>query len=146
MSITQIGDQVQIHYTGRFEDGTVFASSEGREPLEFQAGGDEVIPGLSQAVVGMELGESKTVEVEPENAYGPWKPGLDHRVPREMLPEEAELGDPLRAQVGDNTMVVWITELGDDFAVLDANHPLAGRTLIFDIEVVSLNAQEGGLT
>ncbi|MDD3580454.1 MAG: peptidylprolyl isomerase [Desulfobacca sp.] len=139
MDITKIGDRVQIHYTGRFEDETVFDSSQGHEPLEFTAGSDEVIPGVSQAVVGMKLGESKTIEIAAENAYGPRLPNLEQRVPRNMVPPEATVGDPLQARIGEQNYVVWVTDLGDDYAVLDGNHPLAGRNLIFDIELVSIS-------
>ncbi|MFP3867201.1 MAG: peptidylprolyl isomerase [Desulfobacteraceae bacterium] len=141
MNTTKIGDRVQIHYTGRFDDDTVFDTSEGQEPLEFTAGSNEVIPGVSQGVVGMKPGDSKTIEVAAEEAYGPRQPGLEQRVPREMIPPEASVGDPLQAKVGEQTYVVWVTEVGDDFAVLDGNHPLAGRNLIFDIELVSVSPE-----
>ncbi|MBW1917278.1 MAG: peptidylprolyl isomerase [Deltaproteobacteria bacterium] len=142
MNITKIGDRVQIHYTGRFDDDTVFDSSQGQDPLEFIAGSNEVIPGVSQAVVGMKPGESKTIEIAAEEAYGPRQPGLEQRVPRNLIPPEASVGDPLQARVGEQTYVVWVMEVGDDFAVLDGNHPLAGRNLIFDIELVSVTDGE----
>lgn len=142
MAITKPGDQVQIHYTGRLGDGTVFDSSQGRDPLEFKAGGDEVIPGVSHAVVGMQPGESKTVVIEAENAYGPRRAGLEKRVSRSIVPEEAQIGDPLQAKVEDQNIVLWVTELGEDFAVLDINHPLAGHTLTFDIELVGVQSTE----
>jgi len=143
MGKTKSGDRVRIHYTGRLDDGSVFDSSEGREPLEFTAGGDEVIAGMSQAVLGMAEGETKTIRLAAEEAYGPRQPELAQRVPREMLPDEVEVGQPLQAQTEDQTIVVWVAELGDDFAVVDANHPLAGRDLTFDIEMVSVQAAEG---
>jgi peptidylprolyl isomerase len=143
MAVTKEGDRVQIHYTGRLEDGTVFDSSQGRDPLEFTAGGDEVIRGVDQAVLGMKQGESKTVEVSPEEGYGDRKDGLEQRVPRNILPEGVNTGDRLQAKVGEKAIMVWVMELGDEFAVLDANHPLAGRNLSFDIELISLESKEG---
>ena len=143
MSVAKLGDRVQIHYTGRLEDGTVFDSSEGRAPLEFTAGGQEVIPGVAQAVVGMQQGESKTVVVSPGEAYGVRAPGLEQRIPRTLLPEEVQVGDRLQAKVGEQVILVWVKELGEEFGVIDANHPLAGQTLTFDIELVSVELKEG---
>lgn len=138
MTAIKKGDRVKIHYTGRLENGSVFESSHGRTPLEFTAGSNEVIQGLSQAVLGMQPGESKTVEIPAEDAFGPHQPGLAQRVPRHMVPEQVNIGDPLQARSGDQTFVVWVKDLGDDFAILDANHPLAGQKLTFDIEMVSV--------
>ena len=143
MAEVKLGDRVNIHYTGRLEDGTVFDSSKDREPLEFVAGGDEVIPGVSNAVVGMNPGDAKTVELTPEMGYGQRQEGLEQRVERNMLPPEVKVGDPLQATVGDHKIVVWVLEIGDEHAILDANHPLAGYNLVFDIELVSVNPAEG---
>ena len=140
MSEVKSGDMVEIHYTGKFEDGSVFDSSEGREPLKFSAGSAELIPGVSQAVLGMNVGDSKTVSVPPEQGYGQREEGLDRQVPRESLPEQAQVGDPLQAEVGEQMVLFWVMELDDEFAVVDANHPLAGKTLVFDIELVSVGA------
>lgn len=142
MDVAKLGDQVQIHYIGRLEDGTIFDSSHGRDPLKFTAGGSEVILGVSQAVLGMQPGQSKTVTVDPEDAYGQRVPGLEHRVSRSVLPQGAQVGDPLHTDVKGETIVVWIRELGEDFAVLDLNHPLAGHTLTFDIQLVTLEPKE----
>ena len=142
MGITKLGDRVKIHYTGRLEDGTVFDSSQGRDPLEFTAGGNEVLPGVDQAVLGMQPGESKTIVLSAEEAYGARTPGLEKRVPRSMLPDEVQIGDRLQAKVGEKAILVWVTELGEEFAVLDVNHPLAGRGLVFDIELVSFESKE----
>jgi peptidylprolyl isomerase len=138
MAQAQKGDKVKVHYTGKFPDGTVFDSSEGGDPLEFTAGGTELIPGVSNAVVGMEPGQSKTVEIEPSEGYGDRQEGMEQTVPRNMLPAEAKVGDPLQAQAGDQTIVVWVKELDDNEATLDANHPLAGQTLVFDLEMVAV--------
>ncbi len=141
MSATKMGDKVRVHYTGRLEDGAVFDSSQDRAPLEFTAGGGGVIPGLSQAVLGMNPGESKTVEVAAEDAFGPREPALERRVPRSMLPQEVRVGERFSAMIGDSAITVRVTKLGEDFAVVDANHPLAGRTIIFDLELVSVESQ-----
>lgn len=141
MSQAKQGDKVQVHYTGKFEDGTVFDSSQGAEPLEFTAGGTDLIPGVSKAVIGMGPGDTKSVEIPPEEGYGERQDGMEQKVPRNLLPPEAKVGDPLQAQAGDQTIVVWVKELGDEEAVLDANHPLAGRTLLFDLEMVAISAE-----
>ena len=141
MTTTQKGDRVQIHYTGRFEDGQVFDSSEDRNPLEFTVGGPEIIPGVSLAVIGMEVGDKKTVSVPPEEGYGPRYPEQSQRVPRQFLPQEVQVGAALQLQGEDQEepLVVWVTEIDEESAVLDANHPLAGQVLVFDIELVSVN-------
>lgn len=140
--MTQVsqGNLVRVHYTGRFEDGTVFDSSSEGEPLEFVAGSHQVIPGVSNAVVGMAEGEKKTVTIPPEEAYGPHNPRLEQTVSRDQLPEETQEGDQLRAIHGDQEIAVWVRQLDVDTAVIDANHPLAGHTLVFDLEVVSVEA------
>lgn len=143
MAHVNTGDVVQIHYTGRINDGTVFDSSEGRDPLEFTAGSEELIQGLSQAVLGMEQGEKKTVTVPPEEGYGPRRQGLEYRVARSSLPSEVQLGDQLSATAGSQNVLVWVTELTEQSAVVDGNHPLAGHTLTFDIEVVSVQSKQG---
>ena len=129
------GDQVTIHYTGKLTDETVFDSSEGREPLGFTAGSEEIIPGVSNAVIGMAPGEKKTVEIEPDQAYGQPREDLVVKVPTEKLPEEAKEGDMLSD--GQNPVTWVVRERGDQESVLDANHPLAGKTLVFDIELVN---------
>lgn len=132
------GDRVQIHYTGRLTDGTTFDSSEGRDPLEFVAGSEEVIPGLDQAILDMEEGESRTVTVPPEEAYGDRKPGLVQEVDRAQLPDGVTEGAALQAEVNGQRTILWVTELQDESAVVDANHPLAGKTLVFDVELVAV--------
>jgi peptidylprolyl isomerase len=138
MAEAKAGDVVRIHYTGKFEDGTVFDSSQGRDPLEFKAGSPELIPGVSNAVVGMAEGDTKTVTVPPEEAYGPHRPELTSRVSRTELPDDVSLGDQFRVEGSGQDLRVFVSELTDDDALLDANHPLAGRTLVFDIEVVGV--------
>ena len=142
MSQIAQGDVVRIHYTGRFEDGQVFDTSADRDPLEFVAGGPQVIPGVSNAVVGMEEGEKKTVTLSPEDGYGQRNPALEQTIARNQLPEEVNVGDQLRAVQGEQETAVWIRELNDETALIDANHPLAGRALTFEVELVSV-ASEG---
>ena len=141
MAKSQEGDRVQIHYTGKLEDGTVFDTSRDRAPLEFEAGGGEVIPGVSQAVIGMELGETKTVKVPPEKGYGPRSDDQEMRVEKKYLPEGVEVGSALQVenQETGEPFVVWVVDMDDESAVLDANHPLAGQDLFFDIELVGIN-------
>ena len=142
MAQAKQGDRVQVHYTGRLVDGNVFDSSREREPLEFQAGSDELIPGVSNAVVGMSEGDQRTVTVPPEEGYGPRNEEMVQQVPRDVLPAEVEVGDPLRAEAEDQQIEVWVRELTDEHATIDANHPLAGQTLEFDLELVAVLAAE----
>ncbi len=136
------GDVVRIHYTGRLEDGTEFDNSRTRDPLEFVAGGGNVIQGVSQGVIGMSEGETKTVTVPPEEAYGERNPALEQKVAREDLPEGVQEGAQLRAVQGDREIPVWVRKLDDAGAVIDANHPLAGKTLVFDLELVEVGSGE----
>ena len=138
MAQAKEGDRVQIHYTGRLPDGEVFDSSREREPLEFTAGSDELIPGVSSAVIGMEVGATQTVSVPPEAGYGPRNEELMQKVPRDVLPEEVNVGDPLRAESEDGEIQVWVRALTDEYGIVDANHPLAGQTLEFEIEMVAI--------
>jgi len=138
MAQVSAGDVVHVHYTGRFEDGTVFDSSEGGEPLEFVAGGKEIIDGVSSGVVGMALGEKKTVTVPPEHGYGARDPGLSRTVPINALPDGIAVGDRVAANAGEHRVIFWVTSIEGAEATIDANHPLAGRTLVFDLEVAGI--------
>ena len=131
------GDQVEIEYVGKLEDGSIFDSTDGRGAFAFEAGSDGIIPGMSAAVMGMQVGDNKTVEIPPEHAYGPYDEELVLRLPRERIPQDANVGDALSD--GSPGGAVWVvTELTDTESVLDGNHPLAGKTLIFDLTVVSI--------
>jgi peptidylprolyl isomerase len=133
------GDVVRIHYTGRLENGEVFDSSAGREPLEFTVGSRQVIAGFDAGVRDMAVGSKKTIEIEPENAYGDRHEQLIQTVPREglNLEEEPKAGDNLVMQLPDgNQIPVTITDVDESSITLDANHPLAGQKLIFDLERV----------
>jgi peptidylprolyl isomerase len=141
MSQAKQGDSVKVHYTGKLDDGTVFDSSVGREPLDFTVGAGQLIAGFDEAVVGMTVGEKKTVRIAPDQAYGPHNPEMTLQVPRSDLPADIqpELGMQLEAsQEGGHSMVVTVVEITDESVTFDANHPLAGKALTFEIEVVDL--------
>jgi FKBP-type peptidyl-prolyl cis-trans isomerase 2 len=128
---------VRLHYTARFSVGTLLASSVQGDPLDLVAGGDEVIEGLSEAVVGMRAGESKRILVPPEKGFGVRDPALVRRVPLTEMPERVRPGDQLSAEGNGWEMPVWVRSIEQGFAVLDGNHPLAGQSLIFEFEVLS---------
>ncbi len=141
MALAKNGDTVKVHYTGRFEDGTVFDTSADREPLEFTLGERQVIPGFERAVVGMKKGESKTVQIPPDQGYGSHQAHLVFQVGRETLPQELdpEVGQHLELQQPDGqTVVLTITEVSASNVTLDANHPLAGKELTFNLELVEI--------
>lgn len=146
MSQAKSGDTVKIHYTGTLDDGTQFDSSSGRDPLEFQLGGGQVIPGFDTAVTGMSVGESKSVRIEPDEAYGPRHEQLVQQVPRSALPDDLEpqVGMGLQSQSPDGqVMMLTVTAVEDENITVDANHPLAGQVLNFDIELVSIGGDAG---
>ena len=141
MTALKSGDTVAIHYTGTLLDGSTFDSSEGREPLEFEVGSGMIIPGLDRAMPGMEVGEKKIVKIACEDAYGPLNPEMRQAVPREGIPADIplEVGTQLQMQTPDGqAMPVMVVEVDEATVLLDANHPLAGKDLQFDIEVVSI--------
>lgn len=133
------GDTVRVHYTGRLDDGTEFDSSRDDDPLEFKVGAGEVIAGFDDAVRGMAVGETKTVRVTPEDGYGERHEQMVTVIPREgmRLDAEPEEGMTLLMQLPDgNELPVSITEVTDTHVTLDANHPLAGQQLTFDVTLV----------
>jgi FKBP-type peptidyl-prolyl cis-trans isomerase 2 len=143
MAKAKEGDKVKIHYTGKFEDGQVFDSSVDREPLEFTLGQGQVIPGFEKGVVGMEEGEKKEITVAPEEGYGPRYDQNVIEVKKSVFPDDItpEVGRQLQVQAPDgNKMNVVITDVQDETVTLDANHPLAGKTLLFDVELVEIAA------
>ncbi len=134
--IAKDGDTVSIHYTGSLEDKTVFDTSENREPLEFTLGDKNLIAGMTNGVRGMKVGESKTITIPQEQAYGPYNDKLVFEVPTKNLPPGITTGTPLRDPQGNMVMVKEVTE---EKSTLDANHILAGKTLIFDIKLVNIS-------
>ena len=141
MSTAKAGDTVRIHYTGKLEDGTRFDSSEGRDPLEFSLGGGQVIPGFDSAVEGMTVGEKKSVTIQPEEAYGPRHDQLIQDVPRDQLPDDMTpaVGMELQAQNENGQVMRFaVTAVDDTSITVDGNHPLAGKPLNFDIELVAI--------
>jgi len=141
MSEAKSGDTVRINYTGKLTDGTQFDSSEGREPLEFQVGSGQIISGLDREVEGMKVGDKQTVTVPAEEAYGAHDPAKVQQVPRDALPPELEPqeGMQLQAQTPQGGQVaLMITAVGEQEITVDANHPLAGKDLVFDIEMVEI--------
>jgi len=137
------GDRLKLHYTGRTPDGEVFDTSRGGEPFELVAGSSELVAGVSRAVLGMAVGESKTVVVRPDDGYGRPLPGMSRRVPRSLVPPDTAVGDAVEVSMGDGAATLWVKEMNGDVAVLDANHPLAGQTLEFDLEVVEIVSRSG---
>jgi peptidylprolyl isomerase len=135
------GDTVKVHYTGKLEDGTVFDSSVSREPLEFSIGTGSLIPGFEQAVIGMTPGESKTERIEAEQAYGQHREDMVLVVDRQQMPEDMQVGVgqqlQIRQQTGQ-TIPVVVTDVSDSQITLDANHPLAGEDLTFDIQLLEI--------
>lgn len=137
------GDAVKIHYTGKLSDGTIFDTSEGNEPLSFTVGNGEVIPGFEQAVVGMRVGEKKEVTIEVEMAYGDRNDALSQTVARDQLNlgMEPEEGMSIEMHTPDGTIIpLLITEVTESTVTLDANHPLAGQELTFDLELVEIGS------
>jgi len=136
------GSTVKVHYTGRLEDGTVFDTSEGREPFEFTLGRGMVIPGFEKAVKSIEVGQTKTATVPVDEAYGAHRSELVAVVDRSMLPGglKIEVGRRLKMQQANGEWVtVVITDVSEGTITVDANHPLAGKNLIFDIELVEVS-------
>lgn len=136
------GDRVAVHFTGKLQDGTVFDTSREGDPLEFEVGADEVIDGFDRAVRGMEVGESREAELDPEEAYGERDDDLVFEVSRDHLPEgfDPEVGDELTVEIEDGREVPGrVAEVGGETVTLDLNHPLAGRPLIFEVELVDVD-------
>jgi peptidylprolyl isomerase len=133
------GDTVKVHYRGTLQDGTVFDSSEGREPLEFEVGGGQVIPGFDAAVIGLEPGDTVTVTIPAAEAYGEHNEAGLQSFPLSAFPSPPQVGWALElASPTGERVPAMVAEVGDDSAVLDFNHPLAGQDLTFEIELVEI--------
>ena len=141
MQQVKSGDKVKVHYHGRLTSGETFDSSAGREPLEFEVGSGMVIKGFDDGVIGMKVGDKKTINIPAENAYGEKNQEMIINYPKEQFPEGIvlEVGTPLvMSNPSGQQFQVKIAEVKDDTVVLDANHPLAGEELIFDLELVEI--------
>jgi len=130
------GSKVKVHYTGKFENNEVFDSSKEREPIEFVVGEGNLIKGFENAVMGMEPGQNKTVTINAEEGYGERRKDLVQEIEKEKVPENVAVGQNLQANTPGGPINVEVVEVKENTVVLDANHPLAGKNLIFDIEVV----------
>ena len=143
MTQVKAGDTVRIHYTGTLTTGETFDSSDGRDPLEFVVGSGQIIPGLDKAIPGMTIGDKKTVEVPCAEAYGETREEARQAIPRAEIPDHipTEIGTQLQMQAPTGQIVpVTIVEANEAEIVLDANHPLAGKDLVFAIELVGVDA------
>jgi len=141
MAQAKHGDTVKVHYKGKLEDGTVFDSSESREPLEFTIGEGKIIHGFEQAVVGMSPGESKTEKVPSDQAFGPHRDELIHEVDRQQIPADVELKVGKRLQfhhANGRATQALVTDVSESKVTLDANHPLASNDLVFDIQLLEI--------
>ncbi|HBS87749.1 MAG: peptidylprolyl isomerase [Bacteroidetes bacterium GWF2_38_335] len=142
MSKVKLNDTVQVHYTGKLANGEVFDSSEGREPLEFTIGEGSLIPGFEKGVIGMALNEKKTINIPCDEAYGKSMSEMIHTVERAMLPQEIvpEVGMQLVAEGPEGEkQVVIISAVTSTTVSIDYNHPLAGKDLIFEVEVINIS-------
>lgn len=141
MKKVQNGDTVIVNYTGRLEDGTIFDSSlnEGREPLTSTLGQGQLIPGFENGLLEMTIGEIKTIEIEPENAYGEYKEEMITIVGKNQVPETIQVGETLQGNTPQGPIIVKVVEVTSDSVTLDANHPLAGKKLIFDLELIGIS-------
>lgn len=141
MAQAKHGDTVKIHYTGKLQDGTIFDSSKKRHPLQFTIGEGKVIAGFEQAVIGMKTGELKTATIPVDQAYGPRRDEMIITMNRSQLPPEMipQVGQRLEVtQTDDQSFLATVTEVNDATLKLDANHPLAGKELIFELELVGV--------
>jgi FKBP-type peptidyl-prolyl cis-trans isomerase 2 len=135
------GNTVSVNYTGKLEDGTVFDSSllEGRTPLTVTIGQGQLIKGFESALIDMIKGEKKTVEIEPTEAYGPSNPQMIVEIPKTNVPEDVQVGQMLQGNSPQGPVNVKVVEINEETVTLDGNHPLAGKKLIFEIEVVGID-------
>lgn len=133
------GDTISVNYTGKFEDGEVFDTSEGRTPLVFTVGAGQLISGFDDAVVGMKVGDKKTITISPEEGYGERREELVVDMPASNIPPDMNLTVGMQVQLVDqsgNPIPAYVQEIGDDVIKMDVNHPLAGKTLVFEFEIV----------
>lgn len=135
----QKGTKVKVHYTGKLDDGQVFDSSYQRnQPIEFQVGENQVIPGFENAVADMNVGDKKTVIIEPEQGYGPVREDLFVELPKSQVPQDVEVGAQLQGQNENGPVNVVVKEIKENTVVLDANHQMAGKNMNFELELVEI--------
>ncbi|GJM30142.1 MAG: peptidyl-prolyl cis-trans isomerase [Cyclobacteriaceae bacterium] len=140
--IAKVNDKVKVHYKGTLNNGEVFDSSEGRDPLEFTLGAGQIIPGFENAIIGMQAEESKTINIPAAEAYGEPKEELRQEVQKEQLPPEIkpEVGLQLMSKAPDGQEIpLVVTEIKEDSIIVDSNHPLAGKDLTFEVTLISIN-------
>jgi peptidylprolyl isomerase len=141
MAQVKSGDTIKVHYHGKLTSGETFDSSEGREPLEFEVGSGMVIKGFDDGVTGMSVGEKKTINIPVAEAYGPRNPEMIIEMPKERFPADMEIAVGMPLGMSDQSgqqFQVTIVEIKEEVVMLDANHPLAGQELIFDLELVEI--------
>lgn len=140
MTEAKIGSNVKVHYIGKLEDGTEFDSSKNRDPLQFTIGQGQLIPGFEEAVIGMSPGETKTTTIPADQAYGPHYQEMVVEVPHSQFPANInpQIGQELEIRQADRTISVIVTEVSQAGITLDANHPLAGQDLVFEIQMVEI--------
>lgn len=142
MEIVQEKNNISVHYTGKLENGEIFDSSRDREPLSFEVGSGQMIPGFDKAVQGMKLNEVKEVTISPDEAYGELKPDMVQKITKDQLPADLDVhvGQQLASQLPDGQqIIVTVKDIAENDITIDANHPLAGKTLNFEIEVVQID-------
>lgn len=142
MSTAKKGDHVKVHYTGKLTSGEQFDSSANREPLAFTVGAGQMIKGFDDAIPGMAVGDKKTINISPENAYGHQNKDAIIEFPKSNIPEDMKLEKGMKLQLQNqegHPIPVVVTEVKDDVVILDANHELAGKELVFDIELVEIS-------
>jgi len=135
------GDKVKVHYHGKLTSGETFDTSSGREPLEFEVGSGSVIKGFDEGVAGMEVGEKKTINIAADDAYGPRSEDMMIEFPKDRFPNDMKIEEGMQLMMGNGSgqnIPVIVTEIKDSSVILDANHPLAGEDLVFDIELVEI--------
>jgi FKBP-type peptidyl-prolyl cis-trans isomerase 2 len=140
MRKVKLGDNVTVNYTGKLEDGSIFDTSltEGREPLKATLGLGQLISGFENGLLEMSIGESKTIEIEPEHAYGLYNPELKTKISRNQFPENVQPGETLQGNSPNGPIIVKVWEVDEETVTIDANHPLAGQKLIFEVDLTDI--------
>ena len=140
MRKVKLGDTVTVNYTGKLEDGTIFDTSltEGREPLEAKLGEGQLISGFENGLLEMSTGESKVIEIEPEQAYGEYNPELRTKISKSQFPPNVQVGETLQGNSSRGPIMVKVWEVDEETVTIDANHPLAGQKLVFEVELTNI--------